>query len=175
MGYSVLGGIWLLIKSLRSLDYPDFLYLHDSFPIFLGIYPLLICFPIGYYIIGIVIYFDPLYFCGICYVFSFIYYFFLMSSFSFSFFSFFFFFGNPLTYGSSWYGVKPELQLRPTSQPWQHQIWVTSATYTTAYGNTRSLTHWARPMINPISLQRHCCVLNLLSHNGNSSPFFKLL
>ena len=29
------------------------------------------------------------------------------------------------------------------------RIWATSATYTTAHGNTRSLTHWARPGIEP--------------------------
>ena len=33
------------------------------------------------------------------------------------------------------------------SMPYQHQIWATSVTYTTAHGNTRSLTHWARPGI----------------------------
>ena len=30
-------------------------------------------------------------------------------------------------------------------QPQQYQIQATSATYTTAHGNARSLTHWARP------------------------------
>ena len=38
---------------------------------------------------------------------------------------------------------------RPTPQPQQRQIWATSATYTTAHGNTGSLTHWERPRIKP--------------------------
>ena len=38
-----------------------------------------------------------------------------------------------------------------TPQPQQHQIWAASVTYTTAYGNARSLTHWARPGIEPAS------------------------
>ena len=40
---------------------------------------------------------------------------------------------------------------RPTPQPQQLGIWATSATYSTAHGNTRSLTHWARPRIRPES------------------------
>ena len=36
-------------------------------------------------------------------------------------------------------------------------------------GNTKSLTHWARLAIQPVSSQILCWVLNLLSHNGNSS------
>ena len=35
------------------------------------------------------------------------------------------------------------------SQPQQHRIWAVSATCTTAYGNTRSLTQWGRPGIKP--------------------------
>ena len=31
-------------------------------------------------------------------------------------------------------------------------IWASSVTYTAAYGNTRSLTHWTRPGIKPSSL-----------------------
>ena len=38
------------------------------------------------------------------------------------------------------------------SQPQQCQIWAASATYTTAHGNTGSLTHWARPGTKPASL-----------------------
>ena len=40
----------------------------------------------------------------------------------------------------------------PTPQPQQHQIWATFATYTTAHSNTKSLTHWASPGIEPASL-----------------------
>ena len=42
-------------------------------------------------------------------------------------------------------GVKSDLQL------WPHQIWAMSVIYTRAHGNTRSLTHWARPGIEPAS------------------------
>ena len=72
-------------------------------------------------------------------------------------------------------GVELELQLRATPQPWQHRIWHTPATYATAYGNARSLTHWARPEIEPTSSQRQCWIFNLLSHNRNSYAFLKNL
>ena len=39
-----------------------------------------------------------------------------------------------------------------TPQPQQCGIPATSATYTTAHGNTGSLTHWARPGIEPGSI-----------------------
>ena len=65
--------------------------------------------------------------------------------------------------------VKLELQLRPMPQPQQHQIQATSTTYATACSNARSLTHWARPGIESTSSQRQRCILNLLSHNGNSN------
>ena len=68
-------------------------------------------------------------------------------------------------------GVKLELQLRPRSQPQQHWIQAPSITYAAACGNTRPLTHRARPGIEPISSQRQCWVLNLLSHNGNYCIF----
>ena len=34
-------------------------------------------------------------------------------------------------------------------QPQQCQIWTTSVTYTAAHGNAESLTHWAKPGIEP--------------------------
>ena len=34
-------------------------------------------------------------------------------------------------------------------EPEQCQIWAVSVTHTRAHGNTRSLTHWARPGIEP--------------------------
>ena len=40
----------------------------------------------------------------------------------------------------------------PTPQPQQSQIWGLSAAYTTAHGNAGSLTHWAWPGIEPMSL-----------------------
>ena len=48
-------------------------------------------------------------------------------------------------------GVESELYHWPTPQPQQRQIWTVSATYTTVHGNTRSLTHWARPGLEPAS------------------------
>ena len=46
-------------------------------------------------------------------------------------------------------GVKSELQLTPQPQP--RQIQAVSTTYTAAHGNADSLTHWARPGIEPAS------------------------
>ena len=63
-------------------------------------------------------------------------------------------------------GVKLEPQLGPTPQPRQHWIGATSVTHPTVCGNTRSLTHWARPGIKPTSSQRQCQVPNSLSHIG---------
>jgi len=37
------------------------------------------------------------------------------------------------------------------AQPQQHRIWAMSATYTTAQGHARSLTHWVRPGMEPVS------------------------
>ena len=44
-------------------------------------------------------------------------------------------------------GVELELQLPAYTTATPHRIPATSATYTTAHDNTRSLTHWARPGI----------------------------
>ena len=41
--------------------------------------------------------------------------------------------------------------LQPTPEPQQCAIWATSVTHNTAHGNTRSLTHWAKPGIKPAS------------------------
>ena len=56
-----------------------------------------------------------------------------------------------------------ELELQP-----QGYATATSATYTAACSNARSLTHWARPGIKPTSLRTLCLVLNPPSHKGNS-------
>ena len=48
-------------------------------------------------------------------------------------------------------GVEFELQLPARPQPQQRQIWAESATYSTAHGNFRSPTCWARPGIAPKS------------------------
>ena len=65
-------------------------------------------------------------------------------------------------------GVRLELQLRPMPQSQQHQIQAVSVINATAYGNTRSLTHWARLGIELTTSQRLHQVLNSLSHKGNS-------
>ena len=52
-------------------------------------------------------------------------------------------------------------------QPWKHWILAASATCVTACSNAGSLTHWAKPGIEPASLQRHG-IRNSLSYNGNS-------
>ena len=51
-------------------------------------------------------------------------------------------------------------------QPQQHGIWAVSATYTTARGNARSLTHWVRPGIQPVSSWMLVGFVTL-SHDGN--------
>ena len=47
-------------------------------------------------------------------------------------------------------GVESELQLLTCTQPQQLGIWALSVTYITAQGNSGSLTHWARPEIEPV-------------------------
>lgn len=59
---------------------------------------------------------------------------------------------------------------QPMPQPQQCGIRAASAIYTTAHGNTRSLTHWVRPGMEPASSRTLCQVLNLLSHNESSHP-----
>ena len=46
-----------------------------------------------------------------------------------------------------------------TPQPQECQIRATSVTYTTAHGNTRSLTHWARP---GIEFESSCILVRFL-------------
>ena len=58
----------------------------------------------------------------------------------------------PEAYGSSqargWIGA---VAVSLSHSHSQSQIWVTSATYTIAHGNARSLTHWTGPGIEPSS------------------------
>ena len=69
------------------------------------------------------------------------------------FFSFFFFFlGLHLKHMEKpRQGLNQSCSFRPTPQPQQWGIWATFVTYTTAQGNTGSLTHWAMPGIKPVS------------------------
>ena len=66
-------------------------------------------------------------------------------------FSFFFFWPHLRHMEVPRLGVESKLQ--PMPQPQQRKIWAMSATYTTAYGNVRSLTHWA--ILNPLSETRN--------------------
>ena len=57
---------------------------------------------------------------------------------------------EPAAYGSS----QDRRQIgssAPTPRLQQHQTQAASATYTTACGSARSLTHWARPGVEPLS------------------------
>ena len=55
------------------------------------------------------------------------------------------------------------------------RIRAAASPYATSCGNAGSLTHWARPGIKPTSSQWPSCILNPLSHSGNSFPVsFKL-
>ena len=73
------------------------------------------------------------------------------------------------------YGSNQSYSCQPTPQPQPHQIWAASATYTTAHGNARSLTHWARPGIEPTSSQIRGQAHNLLSHNKGTPLIIKLI
>ena len=68
-------------------------------------------------------------------------------------------------------GVKSELLLQTyattTARPDLSHIW----DLITACGNTGSLTHWARPGIEPVSSLILCCLPNPLSDHGNSNIF----
>ena len=59
--------------------------------------------------------------------------------------------------------VKSELQLEPMPQPRQHRIQANMQPHCSLL-QCQSLTHWARPEIEPTSLRRLFWVLNLLSH-----------
>ena len=88
---------------------------------------------------------------------------------NFAFFFSFFLKTAPVAYGSSQArGSNRSYSCRPTPQPQQHWIQAESKTYTTAYGNAGSLTHWVRPWMEPISSRTLCRILNLLSHSGSS-------
>ena len=56
------------------------------------------------------------------------------------------------SYGSSQArGSNQRYNCQSAPQPQQHQIQASSLTYTKAHGNPGSLTHWARPGIEPVS------------------------
>ena len=64
----------------------------------------------------------------------------------------FFLMAAPTTYGSfQTRGGIGAVAARSTPQSQQRGIQASPATYTTTHNNTRSLTHWARPGIEPVS------------------------
>ena len=66
-------------------------------------------------------------------------------------------------------GLESELQL---PEPQQHQIWAMSVTYTTAHGNTGSLTHWARAGTEPATSWFLVGFVNRCAMTGTPSPVF---
>ena len=82
----------------------------------------------------------------------------------------FFFRATPTAYGSSQARGKNRTAAASLNYSHSNQIWAMSATYTTAHGNVKSLTHWTGPGIEPASSWK----LDLFppSHDGNSRICF---
>ena len=80
---------------------------------------------------------------------------------------FFFFFLHPQLQHMKVSGLGVESELQP--QPQQYQIPATSVTYTAGCDKARSLSHWAKPVIEPASSQTTCQVLNPLCHSKDSN------
>ena len=87
----------------------------------------------------------------------------LLLLFCFCFVLFCFFLGSHL-----WHMEVPGLGVESEPQPQQHKVQATFVTYSASCSNTGSLTQWKRWGVKPISSWTLCCVLNPLSHNGNS-------
>ena len=66
-------------------------------------------------------------------------------------FFFFLFRAAPVAYEIPWLGVELELQMKSIPQSQQLGIQAISANYDAACGNARSLTHRARPGVEPAS------------------------
>ena len=79
---------------------------------------------------------------------------------------------TPMVYGSS--QASGLMRAPPAAYSQLQQLWIRalSATYTTAHGNARSLTHWGRLGIEPAS-SRIVVGFLLLYHDGNSSSTFR--
>ena len=79
----------------------------------------------------------------------------------------------PTAYGS--YQARGLIEATATAaglpRPQQLGIWATSVTYTTAHSNTESLTHWARPGIEPASSWLLARFIPL-SHDRNSQKIY---
>ena len=81
----------------------------------------------------------------------------------------FFFFGSlcllgphPAAYG----GSQARGPIGATTGPQQRRMRATSATYTTVHRNAGSLTHWARPGIEPVSSQMPVRFVNCWATKG---------
>ena len=74
-------------------------------------------------------------------------------------------YGSYQARGANW---SLSCQLMP--QPQQCQIWAASVTYTTAHGNAGSLTHGARPGIEPASLWILVRFVSTEKQRGNPIP-----
>ena len=72
-------------------------------------------------------------------------------------------------------GVQSELYHQPMPQPQQCGIRVASGTYTTAPGNARSLSHWARPEIEPTTSWFLIGFVNHWATRGTPLEFFKCI
>ena len=60
----------------------------------------------------------------------------------------------------------------PTPEPQQQKIQAASATYSTVHSNARSLTHWARPRIEPASSWKLIRFVNCWAMTGTPSSGF---
>ena len=63
----------------------------------------------------------------------------------------------------------------PMPQPQQCQNWATSATYTTAQGNARSSTHWARPGIEPTTSWSLVRFISAVLYRNSSFSFLNVI
>ena len=63
---------------------------------------------------------------------------------------------------------------QPTPQPQQHRIQAASVTYTTAHGNPKSLTHWARPDTEPASSWMLVRFVNRWATIGTPEIYFNI-
>ena len=61
---------------------------------------------------------------------------------------------------------------RPTPEPQQRRIRAVSATYTTAHSNAGSLTHWARPGIEPTTSWFLVGFINHCTKTGTPDIYF---
>ena len=88
---------------------------------------------------------------------------------------YFLFTASPVAYGSSW--ARDRIRAAAASLCHSHSNARSKPclTYAAVCGNDRSLTHQTRPGMESKFSQTLGLILNLLSHSGNSKPFFFFL